>query len=60
MVTLSSVIYLWTCQVCVLAFKFTKIPNIRSLGSRDPDPVRVFVEREPGVRENEPVMRWVS
>jgi len=28
--------------------------------SRDSDPVRVFVERGPGVRENEPVMRWVS
>jgi len=28
--------------------------------SRDSDPVRVFVERVPGVRENEPVMRWVS
>jgi len=29
-------------------------------GSRDPNPVRVFVEREPGVRESEPVMRWIS
>ncbi|KAF8971496.1 TIM21-domain-containing protein [Flammula alnicola] len=28
--------------------------------SRDPNPVRVFVERQPGVRENESVMRWVS
>lgn len=28
--------------------------------SRDSNPVRVFVERGPGVRENEPVMRWVS
>jgi len=28
--------------------------------SRDSDPVRIFVERKPGVRENEPVMRWVS
>ncbi|KAF8168263.1 TIM21-domain-containing protein [Crassisporium funariophilum] len=28
--------------------------------SRDSNPVRVFVEREPGVRENEPIMRWVS
>ncbi|RDB29657.1 Mitochondrial import inner membrane translocase subunit tim21 [Hypsizygus marmoreus] len=26
--------------------------------SRDPNPVRVFVERAPGVRDNEPVMRW--
>lgn len=28
--------------------------------SRSHNPVRVFVERQPGVRENEPVMRWVS
>ncbi|KAF5337035.1 hypothetical protein D9611_003212 [Ephemerocybe angulata] len=28
--------------------------------SRDPNPVRVFVERAPGVRDNEPVMRFVS
>ncbi|KAF8203217.1 TIM21-domain-containing protein [Pholiota molesta] len=28
--------------------------------SKDWNPVRVFVERQPGVRENEPVMRWVS
>lgn len=28
--------------------------------SRDPNNVRVFVERAPGVREHEPVMRWVS
>ncbi|KAF8078291.1 TIM21-domain-containing protein [Lyophyllum atratum] len=26
--------------------------------SRDPNRVRVFVERAPGVRDNEPVMRW--
>jgi import inner membrane translocase subunit TIM21 len=30
------------------------------LGSRDPNRVRVFVERAPGVRDNEPVMRWNS
>lgn len=30
------------------------------LGSRDSNPVRVFVERAPGVRDNEPVMRWNS
>ncbi|KAJ2920216.1 hypothetical protein MD484_g81, partial [Candolleomyces efflorescens] len=29
-------------------------------GSRDPNSVRVFVERAPGVRDNEPVMRFVS
>ncbi|KAH6917548.1 TIM21-domain-containing protein [Coprinopsis sp. MPI-PUGE-AT-0042] len=29
-------------------------------GSRDSDRVRVFVERAPGVRDNEPVVRWVS
>ncbi|KAF9474294.1 hypothetical protein BDN70DRAFT_884949 [Pholiota conissans] len=28
--------------------------------SKDWNPVRVFVERQPGIRENEPVMRWVS
>ncbi|RXW14542.1 hypothetical protein EST38_g11313 [Candolleomyces aberdarensis] len=28
--------------------------------SRDPNAVRVFVERAPGVRDNEPVMRFVS
>jgi import inner membrane translocase subunit TIM21 len=28
--------------------------------SRDPNRVRVFVERAPGVRDNEPVMRWNS
>jgi len=28
--------------------------------SRYHNPVRIFVEREPGVRENEPVMRWIS
>ncbi|TFK41318.1 TIM21-domain-containing protein [Crucibulum laeve] len=28
--------------------------------SRDRNPIRVFVERTPGVRENEPVMRWNS
>lgn len=28
--------------------------------TRDPNPLRVFVERQPGVRENEPVMRWIS
>ncbi|KAF5312098.1 hypothetical protein D9619_003392 [Psilocybe cf. subviscida] len=28
--------------------------------SRDYYPTRVFVERQPGVRENEPVMRWRS
>lgn len=28
--------------------------------SRHGSPIRVFVEREPGVRENEPVMRWGS
>ncbi|KAF4623509.1 hypothetical protein D9613_001666 [Agrocybe pediades] len=28
--------------------------------SRDYNPIRVFVERGPGVRENEPVMRWIS
>ncbi|KAF9459428.1 TIM21-domain-containing protein [Collybia nuda] len=28
--------------------------------SRDLNPVRVFVERAPGVRDNEPVMRWNS
>ncbi|PFH49195.1 hypothetical protein AMATHDRAFT_63564 [Amanita thiersii Skay4041] len=26
--------------------------------TRHPHPVRVFIERAPGVRENEPVMRW--
>ena len=30
------------------------------VGTRDPNPVRVFVERAPGVRDNEPVMRWNS
>ncbi|KAG2023853.1 hypothetical protein CC2G_001460 [Coprinopsis cinerea AmutBmut pab1-1] len=28
--------------------------------SKDPNAVRVFVERAPGVRDNEPVMRWVT
>ncbi|TEB39346.1 hypothetical protein FA13DRAFT_1725330 [Coprinellus micaceus] len=28
--------------------------------SRDPNAVRVWVERAPSVRDNEPVMRWVS
>ncbi|KAF8887979.1 TIM21-domain-containing protein [Gymnopilus junonius] len=28
--------------------------------SRHQNPTRVFVERQPGVRENEPVMRWMS
>jgi len=28
--------------------------------SRDFNPIRIFVERTPGVRENEPVMRWIS
>ncbi|KAF5377519.1 hypothetical protein D9615_005136 [Tricholomella constricta] len=26
--------------------------------SRDPNAIRIFVERTPGVRDNEPVMRW--
>ncbi|KAF8649764.1 hypothetical protein AX16_005531 [Volvariella volvacea WC 439] len=28
--------------------------------TRDHNPVRVFVERAPGVRDTEPVMRWNS
>ena len=46
-------------SLCSSRQAMTKIPNISFLGSRDSD-VRVFVEREPGVRENEPVMRWIS
>ncbi|KAF8225845.1 hypothetical protein L208DRAFT_1304761 [Tricholoma matsutake] len=39
----------------VLRYLLIDIPS-----SRDPNPVRVFVERTPGVRDNEPVMRWNS
>ncbi|KAJ3513557.1 hypothetical protein NLJ89_g2879 [Agrocybe chaxingu] len=28
--------------------------------SRDYNPVRIFVERQPGVKDNVPVMRWIS
>ncbi|KXN83604.1 Mitochondrial import inner membrane translocase subunit tim21 [Leucoagaricus sp. SymC.cos] len=39
----------------VFRYLLVDIPN-----TRDPNPVRVFVERAPGVRDNEPVMRWVA
>ncbi|PPQ62806.1 hypothetical protein CVT24_000500 [Panaeolus cyanescens] len=39
----------------VFRYLLVDIPN-----SRSHNPIRVFVERQPGVRENEPVMRWVS
>ncbi|KDR84830.1 hypothetical protein GALMADRAFT_233247 [Galerina marginata CBS 339.88] len=39
----------------VLRYLLVDIPS-----SRSTNPIRVFVERQPGVRENEPVMRWVS
>ncbi|KAG6866849.1 hypothetical protein C0991_008785 [Blastosporella zonata] len=39
----------------VFRYLLIDIPN-----SRERNPVRVFVERAPGVRENEPVMRWNS
>ncbi|XP_006454739.1 hypothetical protein AGABI2DRAFT_215207 [Agaricus bisporus var. bisporus H97] len=37
----------------VFRYLLVDIPN-----TRDPNPVRVFVERAPSVRDNEPVMRW--
>ncbi|KAF5356024.1 hypothetical protein D9756_004200 [Leucocoprinus leucothites] len=37
----------------VFRYLLVDIPN-----TRDSNPVRVFVERGPGVRDNEPVMRW--
>ncbi|PPQ69627.1 hypothetical protein CVT25_013710 [Psilocybe cyanescens] len=39
----------------IFRYLLVDIPN-----SRDYNPIRVFVERQDGVRENEPVMRWVS
>ncbi|KAK7064510.1 mitochondrial import inner membrane translocase subunit tim21 [Favolaschia claudopus] len=39
----------------VLRYIIVELPN-----SRTRNPVRVFVERTPGVRDNEPVMRWNS
>ncbi|KAH9487090.1 Mitochondrial import inner membrane translocase subunit tim21 [Psilocybe cubensis] len=39
----------------VFRYLLVDIPN-----SRDYNPIRVFIERQDGVRENEPVMRWVS
>ncbi|KAF8898417.1 TIM21-domain-containing protein [Infundibulicybe gibba] len=39
----------------VFRYLLVDIPN-----SRDRNSVRVFVEKSPGVRENEPVMRWNS
>ncbi|KAJ7596678.1 TIM21-domain-containing protein [Mycena floridula] len=39
----------------VIRYILIDLPNSRSRNS-----VRVFVERAPGVRENEPVMRWNS
>ncbi|KAG6817603.1 hypothetical protein H0H87_006231 [Tephrocybe sp. NHM501043] len=39
----------------VFRYLLIDIPN-----SRERNPLRVFVERAPGVRENEPVMRWNS
>ncbi|KAJ3576127.1 hypothetical protein NP233_g627 [Leucocoprinus birnbaumii] len=39
----------------VFRYLLVDIPN-----SRDTNPVRVFVERGPGVRDNEPVMRWIA
>jgi len=39
----------------VFRYLLVDLPN-----SRDRNPVRVFVERQPGIRDNEPVMRWVS
>ncbi|KAF9535495.1 TIM21-domain-containing protein [Crepidotus variabilis] len=39
----------------VFRYLLVDIPN-----SRARNPIRIFVEREPGVRETEPVMRWIS
>ncbi|KAJ7275374.1 TIM21-domain-containing protein [Mycena haematopus] len=39
----------------ILRYIIVELPN-----SRVRNPVRVFVERTPGVRDNEPVMRWNS
>ncbi|KAJ6519494.1 TIM21-domain-containing protein [Mycena sanguinolenta] len=39
----------------ILRYIIVELPN-----SRSRNPVRVFVERTPGVRDNEPVMRWNS
>jgi hypothetical protein len=58
--TLFSGILLSIFQVSSLSYRSGHELILCTLGSRDPNPVRVFVEREPGVRENEPVMRWIS
>ncbi|CAK5265256.1 unnamed protein product [Mycena citricolor] len=39
----------------VLRYIIVELPN-----SRSRNPLRVFVERTPGVRDNEPVLRWNS
>ncbi|KAF9452552.1 hypothetical protein P691DRAFT_804295 [Macrolepiota fuliginosa MF-IS2] len=39
----------------VFRYLLVDIPN-----TRDSNPIRVFVERAPGVRDNEPVMRWIA
>lgn len=58
--TLFSGISLSTFQVSLFSHRSGHELILCTLGSRDQNPVRVFVEREPGVRENEPVMRWIS
>lgn len=55
---LSSGICLWTSRVSLhILGEFISDAKI---DTRDANPIRVFVERAPGVRDNESVMRWIA